>query len=104
MAKQVRQGHILLTPRPIPDAARHLKTVDSHVLATGETGREHLLRSDNLDIYQHGPSLFIHVKGAGGILVHEEHGEVPLEPGEYEYIEQREFDDTTGFGTRRSHD
>jgi hypothetical protein len=105
---QYRQGHILLNPAAIPAAAHRIKPArENHVvLATGESGREHVFRSPLVDIFQVGPSLFIEVKGDGAVLHHEEHGDIEVEPGTYEVLEQQEADDDEiGFGgTRRSFD
>lgn len=103
--KQYRQGHILLNPAVIPASARRLTPPrENHVvLATGETGREHVFRSSVVDIYQEGMALFIEVRGDGAILHHEEHGDIEVEPGTYEIREQQEHDDVLAT-PRRSYD
>lgn len=102
---QYRQGHILLNPAMIPIDARQLTPpIPNHVvLATGETGREHVFQSPLVDIYQKGSSLFIEVKGDGAVLHHEEHGDIEVDPGTYEVLEQQEADDVF-YVPRRSHD
>jgi hypothetical protein len=108
MAKQVRQGHILLTPEVVPESAIPLKpNKENHiVLASGESGREHLFRSARVNLFQFDGSLFIEVIGDEPVILeHDEHGDIEVEPGTYRIVEQRELDDDSiGFGTRRSYD
>jgi hypothetical protein len=104
-AKQVRQGHILLDPvKAIPEGAVKLPPTrpGEVVLATGETGREHIFKSGRVFLYQHEGSLFIEVSGDDPVyLEHPEHGHIEIEPGDYKIVEQIEDDSEFGFGEPR---
>ncbi len=108
MAKQHRQGHIVLDPiAAIPKNAIPVPPVGTRVvIATGESGREHLFKMGRVQAFQEDGDLFIEVTGDEPVyLEHPEHGQHEVEPGAYRVIEQREMD--IGFGNpeiRRSFD
>lgn len=114
---QYRQGHILLHPVTIlPNFRPPVVIGDTFgtsgqvrqgevVLATGETGREHIFRSEKVSIFQSEGSIYIEVRGIDPIaLEHPEHEDIEIEPGVYRLVEQREasFDDHAA--PRRSFD
>jgi hypothetical protein len=96
MSNQYRQGHILLDPlRELPKKATRVQLANENhvVVATGETGREHVFKSGNVALFQEGPDLYIEVTGDEPIyLEHPEHGDIDVEPGIYRVVEQREAD------------
>lgn len=109
--KQVRQGHILLNPvSTIPKTAQRQKPTrpGEIVIASGESGREHLFKSNRVEIFQEGANVYIEVLGEGPVfLEHPEHGDIAVEPGKYMLIEQREAGDgeiNHGSPVRRSYD
>jgi hypothetical protein len=95
---QYRQGHILLQSRKsLPASAQPVEHEPGKVvIARGETGREHLFKSERVALFQGQNeagvgSLFIEVIGDEPVeLLHEEHGVIELDPGVWEVIEQRE--------------
>ena len=94
MADQYRQGHILLDPiRAVPaNAARVEPERPGHVvLARGESGREHVFRGGNVNLFQQNGNLFIEILGDDDVLLeHPEHGDIAIPPGLYRVVEQRE--------------
>ena len=108
MAKQHRQGHVFLDPiAAIPEKAIPVPPVGGRiVIATGESGREHLFKMGRVAAFQEGSDLFLEIIGDDPVtLEHPEHGDQDIEPGIYRVIEQRETD--IGFGNeavRRSFD
>lgn len=111
MAKQYRQGHILLTPvSTIPKIAIRQKPTrpGEVVVASGESGREHLFKSERVSIFQDGANVFLEIIGSGSVwLEHPEHEDIEIEPGKYMLVEQREASDgelNHGSPARRSYD
>ena len=105
MQRQFRQGHILLHPvRSIPkkNTIQVKPAKENHVvLATGETGREHVFKSERVSMWQQDGNLFIEVTGDEPVwLEHPEHGDIEVPPGEYRLIHQREAE--IGFGPPRA--
>lgn len=96
---QYRQGHVFLDPQSLPPSAVTVVTKPAHVvLATGETGREHVFKSGRVALFQANGFLFIEIAGDEPVtLEHPEHGDIEVDPGTYKIIEQREADDI-GFG------
>src|SRR5215472_16743074 len=90
---QYRQGHILLNPAPIPKHATR-KEHDRHaVIATGESGREHVFKSERVHIFMDGANLYIEIRGDDPVTLEDpEHGDIDIEPGTYRVVEQREAD------------
>ena len=85
MAKQVRQGDVLIHPESIPDGARKQRLGKRLVLAEGEaTGHAHAIAKpkETLEARTHEGQLYLKVMSPTEV-VHEEHGTVTLEPGEY---------------------
>lgn len=103
---QYRQGHILLLRQDLPTAAIPGKFIPGHVvLATGETGREHVFKSERVAIFQEGSDLYIEVKGDEPVLLeHPEHDDIEVEPGTYRLVEQIEADPLARERPRRSFD
>lgn len=107
MADQYRQGHILLIRRELPPTAQLASgfTPGHIVLARGETGREHVFKSDRVRIYQEGSDLFIEIVGDDPVLLeHPEHGDFEVEPGTYRLVEQIEADPERLAAARKSYD
>ncbi len=92
--EQVRQGHILLDPIDrIPKGAVKLPPTrpGEVVLATGETGREHLFKTERVEVSQEDSQLYIEVLGDEPVyLEHEQHGQIEIQPGAYKMTDQRE--------------
>ena len=97
---QKAQGDVLLTPvSGKPKGAKLSK--EKRTLAFGEaTGHHHSFAKD-VKIYEVGNDLrrWICLKEEE-ILVHQEHGEVVVEPGWYVYDPQVELDPFTGLSRR----
>lgn len=91
-----RQGDVALSPVTIPSGLP-AKRVTSVVLALGEvTGHSHVLSAPAIEEMTDGrdPELarrFVRVLEEGGVLAHQEHGAIPIPPGDYEIIRQREY-------------
>ncbi len=82
MAEMYRQGDVLLVKQEVDKRI---------VLAWGETsGHAHAIDANFADLYSSGPERFVMAK-AGAQLVHEEHAAIPLTPGSYKVVQQREF-------------
>ena len=63
------------------------------VLAYGEvTGHSHRLLMDGLLYEDEAGTMYIRVPEAGTTLTHEEHGNIVLDPGDYQVRIQREYD------------
>lgn len=100
-----RQGHILLgRVDKLPESATPVPHKPGHVvIATGETGREHVFKSQRVELFQQDGALFIEVTGDDPVdLEHPEHGVIEVDPGVWKVIEQREQDPETGRPARRS--
>jgi hypothetical protein len=84
-----QQGDVTIKPASIPQDAQH---VDSNVLADGEaTGHTHRVVGD-AELLRLGGRLFMRVLGGDVRVIHEEHKEIPLPPGEYEIGRVRAYD------------
>lgn len=98
MPCQYRQGDVLLVRVDgIPATARIDQPADGRVvLAYGEvTGHAHAMAASRVCYFRDdgGGRTFIQVTGdepAG--LSHEEHHTIPVEPGAYEVVRQREYE------------
>ena len=93
IAKQVRQGDVLVTPvTEIPSDARKATGRGSIVVAEGEmTGHAHRIRKPGRKVERFDRNGDMFLKVAEPTTVeHEEHGAVTLEPGVY--IVQRQVE------------
>lgn len=94
MQKIYRQGDVLITTvDELPEGKREkVKPVRGrHVLAEGEaTGHAHAVRAVGVVMCIIGIRRFLEVQQEA-IVQHEEHGEIPLPPGNYEITRQREY-------------
>lgn len=91
--RQYRQGDVLLVEidslpselKPVPlDQARV-------ILAYGEvTGHAHAIEGALTVLYQREDKRYLSVP-IGAVLRHEEHAELPIAPGVYQVIRQREY-------------
>jgi len=83
-----RQGDILLKPVKIPFSA---KKKDGKVLAYGEsTGHSHRF-NDGVQLWEDGEKTYLQVFQPSP-LIHEEHNPIEIPIGEYEIINEREYD------------
>lgn len=90
--KIYRQGDIVIKPAKIPQDATPTK---ESVIAYGEvTGHAHRFAEDRGTIFEHPATRrrFLRVIPGGLRITHEEHEDIPLPPGDYELIQQREYD------------
>ena len=84
-----QQGDVTIKPVGIPQAAQR---VNVNILADGEaTGHAHRVVGD-AELLRMGDRLFLRVLGGDVRVIHEEHKEIPLPPGEYEIGRVREYD------------
>lgn len=85
--RQYRQGDVLLHPiQSIPKSAQQQPLKGDIILAVGEaTGHDHRIKSPRNRIRQYldGPVMYLEVIEAVA-LTHQEHGDIVLEPGNYE--------------------
>lgn len=91
-----RQGDVLLVPvDSVPQDAKKKRRVGGRViLAAGEvTGHHHAIRDSGVALLELGERRFVSVGEEGAELKHEEHSTIPVAPGAYEVIIQREYDD-----------
>jgi hypothetical protein len=90
----VRQGDVLIVAieGELPRGAREVKReAGSVILAHGEaSGHAHRIRSRHAELYEHGEHRYLRIR-APVDLSHEEHGAIPLEPGLYRVVRQREY-------------
>lgn len=92
-----RQGDLLIASvNTIPREATPVERERGRcVLAKGETtGHEHAVAEPNVEHSRNGDKQYLDVRGEGASLVHEEHGTIDLEPGQYEVTVQREYEPT----------
>lgn len=96
--KMYRQGDVLVRAvAKIPCAASPVENTDRIVLAYGEvTGHAHAVLVDDarelkLDDAEGVVRRFLEVFERGATLKHEEHAPIPLPPGLYEIVQQREY-------------
>ena len=89
-----RQGDVMLikTKAPKPKEAKRQKSDNGRVvLAYGEvTGHAHALDAKTSTLYAWDDNRLLVVKEPTA-LVHEEHTAIPLKPGNYKVIQQREW-------------
>ncbi len=89
-----RQGDVLIVSvASIPTGATPVPREDGRVvLAHGEvTGHAHALMERNVNMVEKGMRRFLEITGGGASVVHEEHGTIRLDAGQYEVIRQREY-------------
>lgn len=93
-----RQGDVLVRAvAEIPGSASPVENTDRIVLAYGEvTGHAHAVLVDDarefsLDDAGGMVRRFLEVFERGATLKHEEHAPIPLPPGLYEIVQQREY-------------
>lgn len=91
---QLRQGDVLLVPTDddLPAEARSLpRTGGRVVLAEGEaTGHAHAIRGAGASLLADGDARWLRVT-APVTLDHEEHAAIPVGPGLYRVVIQREY-------------
>ncbi len=86
-----RHGDVLIqTCDGIPINARRLPHL---ILAKGElTGHAHRIRErEGNELYQFGGEFYLQVARTPATVIHEEHGDISLEPGTYRIWIQREY-------------
>lgn len=97
----IRQGDVMLRQIKEMPKMEGLKEVPREdggvVLAHGEvTGHKHQFREEHVTMYaanDNSGRRFLEVKDAPASLFHEEHTALPVPPGAYEVIQQREWSD-----------
>ncbi len=95
--RQYRQGDVLLVPCDgVPAGAREQVADEGRVvLAYGEvSGHAHALDADRVRYFREDGTgqAFLHVPGTAPVdLKHEEHAPLPVAPGTYRVVRQREF-------------
>lgn len=101
MNTMYRQGDVLVCGvDKLPENATEVANHTRIVLAYGEvTGHAHVIASDEAREFSFTDTKadsvvrrFLKVFGRGTELRHEEHATIPLPPGIYEIIQQREYD------------
>lgn len=87
-----QQGDVTIQPEKIPvEAGRSA----SRILAQGEaTGHAHRVIG-HAELLELGATLFLRVLGGNVRVIHEEHAEIALPPGEYRIGRVREYDHFT---------
>lgn len=94
MKNQYRQGDVLLRRVENHPEDVRIENPDNGrvVLAYGEvTGHAHVIDAALAQMYSAGGKDFLEVR-PGATLRHEEHDELKLDPGYYEVIRQREYE------------
>lgn len=97
IGEHIRQGDVLVRRvKAIPSGAELVEpdVQGRNVLAYGEvTGHAHALPAMGTQLYRvpDNDNQFLRVIDGGVGLLHEEHGRIPLPPGNYEVVRQREF-------------
>lgn len=86
MITQIRQGDVLLIKRSEPHRKEKVEARGLRV-AGERTGHAHVLEAEVFET-ERGRMLYV---GPGGVITHEEHGQLPVEPGWWEPRIQREF-------------
>jgi len=96
--KQYRQGDVLIQQvKELPYWIRNQTSEKRKewTLALGEaTGHAHVLEADVMETWgqpQFGSAGFVEVGGTGGVVTHQEHETIELEPGIYTIVHQREY-------------
>jgi hypothetical protein len=89
----VRQGDVLLVPVELERDQGTVVARGRLVLAEGEaTGHAHVVASPRAQLRSFGARRILVVSGRRRVqLVHEEHDPVPVEPGVWEVVRQREY-------------
>jgi len=84
-----QHGDVTIRPARIPAKA---EPVESRVLAEGEaTGHAHRVIGD-AELLRLGGRLFLRVLGGDVRVIHEEHADMKIPPGEYRIGRVREYD------------
>jgi len=84
-----QHGDVLIRAAAIPEDAKHIKSM---TLAEGETtGHAHRVEGD-AHLLQLGERIFLRVLGGDCRVVHEEHKEQRIPPGDYEIARVQEYD------------
>lgn len=93
-----RQGDVLVRAvAALPDNVQVIANSERIVLAYGEvTGHAHAIDADVAQEFHHANAdgvvrRFLEVFEQGASLTHEEHATIPLPPGFYEIVRQREY-------------
>jgi hypothetical protein len=94
-----RQGDVLMVPiqeSELPEGLVHAPRDGGRmVLARGEaTGHAHVATGEGLTLLclpDDLETMFLHVRGYGRVS-HEEHAAIPLSPGYYRIVRQREYE------------
>jgi hypothetical protein len=86
----IQQGDVLLkTIESIPDSAKAYK--NTHVAEGEATGHYHDAQGEGLVVLEKYGTLYVQAPN-GGKIIHQEHKEVTLPPGNYQVDIVREYD------------
>lgn len=88
-----RQGDVLVRRvASIPADAKLQPRTGDIILAHGEvTGHAHRVKERQADMYGGGGGFYLKVAAGGATITHEEHATIPLAPGDYRVLRQREY-------------
>jgi hypothetical protein len=88
-----RHGDVGIFPvEAIPEGAKRDRRRGDLILALGEvTGHAHRIKSPKVAMWSVAGQRYITVSEPAE-LTHEEHGTITLAPGDYEVVQQREYD------------
>lgn len=91
MRKLYRQGDVLLVSARVPKEATAQKRDGRIVLALGEaTGHAHVITDPAVEVLVREGEVYVR-SAAGFEVTHEEHRAVPVPPGTYRVVRQREY-------------
>lgn len=94
--QMIRQGDVLVRRvKRIPSDVKAVPRESGEVvLAHGEaTGHRHAIVERQAEMWSGGGGTWLSVGDGGATLKHEEHAPIPLDPGKYQVVRQREHSD-----------
>jgi len=92
VSRMFRQGDVLLVPTVPATESEMVEQGEAVVLVLGEaTGHAHVARGVGLNLARARGEVFLTVPAPGGELTHDEHATIPLPPGTYRIVRQREY-------------
>ena len=84
--KPIRHGDVDLIPKKIPYGA---KLISNNTVMHGENGHEHKLVSGQILIFDQRKFV---KSSSSTYLIHKEHDKIPIPNGEFEVLQEEEFD------------
>ncbi len=86
----LQQGDVLIQTHNIPAEAQKF---NSTILAEGEaTGHVHEVKGKDFELLKQGQELFLRIQSGDCSVLHAEHNEVLIPPGEYKVGIVQEYD------------